>query len=149
MSYEGIAKVVEIDGKPVATKKTLGKRECARIYKEAYEAGLKAGKEAIPTPMIVGQPTTPLGNDVDFTKKTYFVSEGACGFAWVTISPARGAFVNYLKSIDAGSKGYYGGYQIWVREFGQSITRKEAFAGAFAQVLRNYGISAYCESRLD
>ena len=112
----------------VEKKKTLGKRECARIYKEAYEAGVKAGKEAIPTPMIVGQPTTPLGNDIDFKKQTYFVSEGACGFAWVTISPARGAFVTYLKSIDAGSKGYYGGYQIWVREFGQSITRKEALS---------------------
>lgn len=133
----------------VENKKTLGKRECARIYKEAYEAGVKAGKEAIPTPMIVGQPTTPLGNDIDFKKQTYFVSEGACGFAWVTISPARGAFVNYLKSINAGSKGYYGGYQIWVREFGQSITRKEAFAGAFAKVLKNYGISAFAESRLD
>ena len=133
----------------VEKKKTLGKRECARSYKEAYEAGIKAGKEAIPTPMIVGQPTTPLGNDIDFKKQTYFVSEGACGFAWVTISPARGAFVTYLKSINAGSKGYYGGYQIWVREFGQSITRKEAFAGAFAKVLNSYGISAFAESRLD
>ena len=133
----------------VEKKKTLGKRECARIYKEAYEAGIKAGKEAIPTPMIVGQPTTPLGNDIDFKKQTYFVSEGACGFAWVTISPARGAFVTYLKSINAGSKGYYGGYQIWVREFGQSITRKEAFAGAFAKVLTQYVIKAYGQSRLD
>ncbi len=132
-----------------APVKKLGKRECARIYKEAYAAGLQAGKEAIPTPMIVGQPSTPLGNDVDFTKKTYFVSEGACGFAWVNISPARGAFVTYLKSIKAGSKGYYGGFEIWVREFGQSITRKEAFAGAFAKVLNSYGINASAGSRLD
>jgi len=132
-----------------APVKKLGKRECARIYKEAYAAGLKAGEEAIPTPMIVGQPTTPLGNDIDFKKQTYFVSEGACGFAWVNISPARGAFVTYLKSIDAGRKGYYGGFEIWVREFGQSITRKEAFAGAFAQVLNSYGISASAGSRLD
>ena len=133
----------------VEKKKTLGKRECARIYKEAYEAGIIAGKEAIPTPMIVGQPTTPLGNDIDFKKQTYFVAEGACGFAWVTIAPARGAFVNYLKSINAGYKGYYGGYQVSVREFGQSITRKEAFAGAFAKVLNSYGINAFAESRLD
>ena len=132
-----------------APVKKLGKRECARIYKEAYAAGLKAGKEAIPTPMIVGQPTTPLGNDIDFKKQTYFVSEGACGFAWVNISPARGAFVTYLKSINVGSKGYYGGFEIWVREFGQSITRKEAFAGAFAQVLNSYGINASAGSRLD
>ena len=130
-------------------KKALGKRECARIYKEAYAAGLKAGKEAIPTPMIVGQPTTPLGNDIDFKKQTYFVSEGACGFAWVNISPARGAFVTYLKKIGEGHKAYYGGYEFFVHEFGQSITRKEAFAYAFAKVLRSYGIPASAGSRLD
>lgn len=130
-------------------KKTLSKRECARIYKEADAAGHAAGEAAVPTPMIVGTPTTPLGNDIDYTKKTYFVEGGVCGFAWVNISPARGAFVNYLKSIDAGYKSYYGGYDVSVRGFGQSMTRKEAYAQAFAEVLRSYGINAYAQSRMD
>lgn len=130
-------------------KKTLGKRECARIYKEADAAGHAAGQSAVPTPMVVGTPTTPLGNDIDYTKKTYFVEGGVCGFAWVNISPARGAFVNYLKSIDAGHKSYYGGYDVWVRGFGQSLARKEAYAQAFAEVLRSYGINAYAQSKLD
>ena len=133
----------------VETKKTLTKTECARIYKEAHEAGMVAGENVGVTPMIVGTPTTPLGSDIDFTKQTYFVEGGVCGFAWINISPARGAFVNYLKSIDAGHKSYYGGYDVWVNGFGQSMTRKEAYAGAFAGVLRSYGINAYAQSRLD
>ena len=134
----------------VETKKALGKRECARIYKEADAAGCAAAEAAIPTPMIVGTPTTPLGNDIDFKKQTYFVSEGACGFAWVKIYPARGAFVTYLKKAGIGStNSYAGGYDIWVRGYGQSVTRKEAYAQAFAAVLRSYGINCYGESRLD
>ena len=148
MSYEGISTVVEINGKPIEKKKALTKTQCKRIYVEAYEAGLAAGKDAETPQFVVGSPTTPLGNDIDFKKKTD-VLDGLCGFAWVTISPARGAFVNWLKANELGSKGYYGGYEIWVREFGQSVDRKAAFAGAFAQVLEKYGISAYAGSRLD
>lgn len=134
----------------VEKKKTLGKRECARIYKEADAAGHEAATTVVPTPMIVGTPTTVLGNDIDYKKQTYFVEGGVCGFAWVKIFPARGAFVNYLKSIKVGStNGYEGGYDIWVRGYGQSVTRKAAYAGAFAQVLQKYGIKAYGDSRLD
>ena len=131
----------------IEKKKALGKRECARIYKEAYAAGLEAGKEVGVPKFIVGD-AIGLSNEIDYSKKTY-VLEGLCGFAWVNVSPARGAFVNYLKSINAGRKGYYGGYEICVREFGQSVDRKSAFAGAFAEVLRKYGINASAGSRLD
>ena len=130
--------------------KTLNRQECETIYNEAYEAGLKAGNEAIPAPMIVGEETTPFSGQIDYSKKTYFVSEGPCGFAWVNINPARGNFVKYLKEINAGHKSYSGGYDVWVREFNQSITRKEAFAQAFADVLRKYGFDrVYAQSRLD
>ena len=129
-------------------KKALTKTQCKKIYAEAYEAGLAAGKDADTPKFVVGTPTTALGNDIDFKKKTYIL-DGLCGFAWVNISPARGAFVNWLKSQEIGSKGYYGGYEIWVREFGQSVDRKSAFAGAFAQVLGKYGIEASAGSRLD
>ena len=131
----------------IEKKKALGKRECARIYKEAYAAGLIAGKEVGVPKFIVGD-AIGLSDQIDYTKKTYIL-EGLCGFAWVNISPARGAFVNWLKSQEIGSKGYYGGYEIWVREFGQSVDRKSAFAGAFAQVLGKYGIEASAGSRLD
>jgi len=127
--------------------KALSKRECGRIYREAYEAGLLAGKEIELQKFIVGD-AIGLSNEIDYSKKTY-VMEGLCGFAWIKISPARGAFVNYLKANEIGRKSYYGGYDIWVKEFAQSIDRKLAFAQAFASVLDKYGINAYAESRLD
>jgi hypothetical protein len=130
-----------------APVKKLGKRECARIYKEAYAAGLQAGKEVGVPKFIVGD-AIGLSDEIDYSKKTY-VLEGLCGFAWVNISPARGAFVTYLKSINEGHKAYYGGYEFFVHEFGQSVDRKSAFAGAFAEVLRKYGINASAGSRLD
>jgi hypothetical protein len=130
-----------------AKKKALTKNQCHNIYVEAYEAGLAAGKDADTPKFIVGD-AIGLSDEIDFSKKTY-VLDGLCGFAWVNISPARGAFVNYLKSRQVGSKGYYGGYEIWVREFGQSVDRKTAFARAFADVLNKYGIEASVGSRLD
>ena len=35
-----------------------------------------------------------------------------CGFANVSIHPARGRFVSFMKKADIGSKGYQGGYRI-------------------------------------
>jgi len=120
------------------------------IYSEAHSAGLAAGHGCTPTPMVVGQPTTPLGNDIDYEKDTYYVADGVCGFAWVNIKPARGKFVKFLKDNDIGRKDcYYGGYTVWVSEFGQSMSRKENYARAFTSVLRENGLTAYNMSRMD
>ena len=45
------------------------------------------GHGCTPTPMVVGTPTTPLGDDIDYTKDTYYVADGMCGFAWINIKP--------------------------------------------------------------
>jgi hypothetical protein len=44
---------------------------------------------------------------------------------------------------------YGGGVTYWVSQFGQSVDRKAAFAGAFAKVLRENGIQATAGDRLD
>ena len=122
----------------------------AMIYAEAHSAGMAAGHGCTPTPMVVGTPTTPLGNDIDYSKETYYVSDGMCGFAWINIKPARGKFVTWMKKNNVGRKdSYYGGWTVWVSDFGQSIARKENYARAFAKVLGDYGITAYSMSRLD
>ena len=76
-----------------------------------------------------------------------------CGFAWVTIHPARGPFVKYLKSIGVGSRACGGGYQIWYSKLHsistQSVSVHEAAASAFAKVLKDNGLEAYAGSRLD
>ena len=120
------------------------------IYSQAHSEGMRAGHGCTPTPMVVGQPTTPLGNDIDYDKETYYVSEGVCGFAWVNIKPNRGKFVKFLKDNNIGRKdNYYGGYTVWVGEFGQSMARKENYARAFTKVLSDNGITAYNMSRMD
>ena len=122
----------------------------ATVYADAHAKGIAAGNGCTPTPMVVGTPTTPLGNDIDYSKDTHYVSDGVCGFAWVNIKPARGKFVKYLKDNNIGRKdSYYGGYTIWVRGFGQSLARKESYARAFADVLTTNGIKAYAMSRMD
>ena len=120
------------------------------IYSEAHALGIAAGNECSPTPMVVGTPTTPLGNDIDYEKDTYYVSDGVCGFAWINIKPARGKFVKFLKDNNIGRKdSYYGGYTVWVSGFGQSLDRKTAYAQAFASVLKENGLTAYSMSRMD
>ena len=122
----------------------------ATVYADAHAQGVKAGNACSPTPMIVGTPTTPLGNDIDYEKDVHYVSDGACGFAWVNIKPARGKFVKFLKDNNIGRKdSYYGGYTVWVSGFGQSLDRKTAYARAFADVLTTNGIKAYSMSRMD
>ena len=120
-----------------------------KLLEKAHLMGMDAGRSVGVSPMIVGSPSTPLGNDIDYSKKTYFVEGGACGFAGVVIKPARGKFVSYLKSLGMGHKHYYGGYYVPVREFGQSMSRKEAYADAFAKVLTEEGMRCYVDSRMD
>lgn len=104
----------------------------------AHAEGMRAGREANPVPMIVS------GHG-----SSYWVDDGACGFAWVTIRPATSSFARWLMKEGIARKAYYGGAEIWVREFGQGIARKEAYAVAFAKVLADAGINAVAGSRLD
>ena len=114
----------------------------SELLKQAEAAGLKAGLEVSTNPVFYKDTKTG---------QVFDSAEGMCGFAWVNISPARGKFVNYLKKLNKGHKSYYGGWDYWVgsSELGQSITRKEAYATAFANVLKEWGINAMMMSRLD
>lgn len=120
------------------------------LFKKAREAGYAAGEAAKPVPMVVGTPTDMFAanSPLDRTKPVYYVSEGVCGFAWVT-TPGNTPFARWAKSKGIFSKAYGGGLQYWVSYGGQSMERKEAFANAFAAVLREAGITAYASSRMD
>jgi len=128
------------------------------IYAEAAAAAEAAFKAAQPQPMIVGSSKSIIGpgaNEIDYDKPVWVVNEGVCGFAWVTIRPARGKLVTWLKSKNKGRKGYYGGWELSSWEFGnvgrssQSYERAMKAATAAAAVLQSYGISAYANGRLD
>ena len=127
-------------------------REFQILYNEAKMAGLKAGSTVGVIPMVVAEHTSPL-NDASPVKKLYFVEGGVCGFAWVNVKPGNCPFANWLKKNDLGRHSdYEGGVIIWDsgnNYFGQSMTRKEAYCHAFAEVLNKAGIRAWANSRID
>lgn len=80
-----------------------------------------------------------------------------CGFASVTIYPARGRLVKWLRDNGIGSNGYRGGWRISSYDVmkghpycsTQSLDIKETACDAFCDVLKKYGIEAYAEGRAD
>jgi hypothetical protein len=81
-----------------------------------------------------------------------------CGFANVSIHPARGKFVSFMKKADVGSSGYRGGWRISYYDImpkdhpyshTQSMSIKEEACEAFRDELRKYGLTVYAESRAD
>lgn len=110
------------------------------VWKIASEAGNLAVEEMKPiTPMVV----TGGG-------ERYVVEDGVCGFASVNIKPGNSTFARWLKKNEYARKdSYNGGVTYYVHEFGQSLAKKETYAYAFAQVLRDNGFRASAMSRMD
>ena len=114
-----------------------------KLWEEAIAAGLEAGKNALPTPMIVEQHANPL-DDNSPVMQDWHVSEGVCGFAWVNFKMKGGLGRKFgqwlIKNDHARKDNYYGGCTIWVGDHGQSIERKSAHASAMAATLQRAGI---------
>jgi hypothetical protein len=132
------------------------------VIEAAERAGTTAMKLAIPTPMVVQQ-HADMTDDNSPVAQEWHVEGGVCGFAWVNFkvkTPIERKFLAALKKAGMASSdinahtrwnrdSYYKGYTYWVRNGGRSMTRKEAYGQAFAEVLRDYGINARCMSRMD
>ena len=118
------------------------------IYSEAHYKGNAAVQMTTVTPMVVQQRENPLNDDSRVIRQ-YVVNDGVCGFASVTVKPANCKFAKYLIANGLGRKSFNGGVSMSIRDFNQSLQKKEAYAHAFASVLNDYGIKAYAESRMD
>jgi hypothetical protein len=118
------------------------------IYQEAHYKGNVAVEMTTVTPMIVQQRANPLNDNSELVRE-YYVSDGVCGFASVNVKPANCKFAKFLVANGLGRKAYNGGVSMSVRDFNQSLTKKEAYAYAFARVLTEHGIKAHVESRMD
>ena len=118
------------------------------LFAAAHAAGLAAGQAAVPVPMVVQQHRDML-DDQSPIRHEWIVPEGVCGFAWVVIKPGNCPAANYGKTNDGFKSHYHGGVAKWISGFGQSYTRKRAYAAAFADVLHQAGINAWADSRLD
>jgi hypothetical protein len=127
------------------------------IIREAEAASHKAATDCMPVPMVVYERggldgTSPI-------KKVYEpVMDGVCGFAEIIVHPATTRFARYLKAHYGETYrgqplmahiGYYGGLTLWVCDYNQSMTRKAAYADAYAAVLVENGLKAYGTSRMD
>jgi hypothetical protein len=122
----------------------------ADLYRKARAAGLAAASDCKPIPMVVCQRADPLNDNSPIVKRYAPVMDGPCGFAWINVKPGNGPMARYLKAEGlARSDSYEGGVCVWVGEFNQSMARKEAYAAAFADVMRAEGIRAYANSRMD
>ena len=119
------------------------------LWQKAIEAGREAGENKNPVPMIVEQHVSPF-DDNSPVEKSYYVPEGVCGFAWISVKPGNSSFANWLKKNELARKdSYAGGVRIWISEYGQSMEKKEAHARAMAQVFNEAGIKAFAMSRMD
>lgn len=122
----------------------------------ADKAGLEAVRALNVEPMIVYQSTSLFSNDVDRSKPIEYVEDGICGFAWVSVKPANKGNTRLGKAerADLEKMGFFKNdyeknYQLWISQFNQSLQKKEAYARAFAKVLRQYGFDARVGSRMD
>jgi len=123
-------------------------------FAEAKEAAKQAFDECQPVPMVVGEPSTPFGNDVDMNKPVHFVADGVCGFAWVNVyADRRKPEGKALKEAGVKWDDYRKAFSIWADNFvpgaGQGMQRKAAACQAAARVFREHGYRAYADERID
>lgn len=118
------------------------KEDFKAIYTQAHAAGMAAGLAFDPHPMVV---TTQFGSD---RGKSWYVGDGVCGFAWVNFK-GNTAWGRWASKNKVARPDYPSGLCVWVREFNQSMQKKEAYARAFAKVLRDHGIPCTVGSRMD
>jgi hypothetical protein len=118
------------------------------LYTQAHNAGNVAVSQTTVTPMIVSEHANPL-DDASETIRQWYVEDGVCGFASVIVKPANCKFAKYLVANQLGRKHYAGGVSMPVRDFNQSLQKKETYAYAFTKVLNDAGINAHVDSRMD
>lgn len=107
------------------------------LHKKADEAGLAAAEAASPQKVIAVSGGRQIGGAFPI-----------CGFAWVHIA-GNTAFGRFAKKELGFRADYPSGLALWISSFGQSYDLKLAYARAYAAVLREAGIEAYGDGRLD
>ncbi len=138
-----VGEVLEV---PVKAER-LSDAEYHELHVKAHEAGLEAGLAARPAAMVVQRHQSPFDDESPVVQQWY-VPEGVCGFAWV-LTPGDTPFGRWARRKGGYGSHYGGGVALWVRHFGQSLERKEAYADAYAAVLREAGIKAFGQGRMD
>lgn len=120
-----------------------------RLHEAADRAGNEAALLCRPVPMVVVQHANGFDDKSPVVYREV-VDGGVCGFAWVVVRPATSSFSRWaMKNLPRASKNYGGGLCLWCPLSTQSMEIKEAYCEAYAKVLREAGVSAHAQSRLD
>lgn len=124
---------------------TVTDNEFAAIWTKANQAGIEAGYACTPKPMGVSNANPITGQA---TNLICVVPDGVCGFAWIKVA-GTSAFGRWAKKNHLARPGYPKGLQISCKEFGQSMTRKIAWADAVVKILAQNGIEAHSDYHMD
>lgn len=116
------------------------------LWAKACAAACEAWRNAVPAPMVVTD---------DSSGQQWHVSEGLCGFATLVVRPGNSSFAHWLKANVRTYKNYSGGIAVSSSSIvpedarSQSYDRKSAAVRAAVAVLRDAGIKATADTRLD
>ena len=110
------------------------------LHATAHSAGMSAMNAAKPRPVVFYDAHNP--------SERYHEAGGLCGFAWIKFA-GNTAWGRWAKKAKIARENHPSGLYVWVREGGQSVELKEAYANAYAKVLQDAGIKAYAQSKLD
>lgn len=134
----------------------MTKAQFRALVRKADEAGRAAVAKVKLVDYVVGTPVDMMGSLMGRgsggfrADRPVYQMSGSCGFAWITVRPGNSRFANWLKkNLGWRIDSFEGGLKRSVSEFGQTMELKEAYAMAYAGVLREAGFRAYAGSRLD
>jgi hypothetical protein len=112
-------------------------------FQAIWDEAVKAGREAVTSMDVIPAINLSDGSQIP-------VGHGPCGFAWIILKDARKGFAKWAKAQGIGRPdSYYGGINVWIADYNQSMSKKETFASAVAGVLNKHGIDARPMSRMD
>lgn len=130
----------------------MSETQALEVYRTAVAAADAAlAKADAPTPMVVGSPTHPLGNDINPAKgPVYYVPGGLCGFGTIKM-PANTPFARHMMKAGVFRKSSTeSGCRMYVQAGDQSYELKRVWAGTFAGALREQGVAkVYADVRVD
>ena len=112
----------------------------ASVTEAATLAGQVAADLVTPTPIHVSDPRTG---------QSWTGRGGVCGYACVVIRPGNCSYAHWAKKNLGASRAYYGGVSFPVLGSTLSYEKRNAYATAFAQVLKQEDINAVADSRID
>jgi hypothetical protein len=131
-------------------REKIAAEKVIRLQRNESFAALWADANMHAVGVVKATAVAPMGVCTSDGKLIDIVEGGTCGFAYLTVRPANGAFARWLKAKGIGHRSYYGGWEVSIQSYGQSMARKEAHAAAMAEYLASKGIAGVSHySRMD